>query len=113
MSYRLKKINELIKRELGKILLEEGDFGAGVLVTILQVQTTEDLKEAAVTFSVLPTEKGDGVLKNLSARIFFLQQQLNKKLKMRPVPRIRFVLNTAESESQKIEGLLEKIKQTR
>ncbi len=113
MAYRLEKINELIKRELSKILLEEGESEPGTLVTILEAQTTLDLREAAVFFSVLPTAKSERVFNNLSARIFFIQQLLNKKLRMRPVPRIRFVLNTTESESQKIDGLLEKIKQTR
>lgn len=105
MSHRLQKINELIKRELGKILFEESDFGAGILVTVLRAETTEDLKEATVTFSVLPAAQGPAVLKNLSLRLFFIQQQLNKKLKMHPVPKIRFNLNADEVESQRVDEL--------
>jgi len=111
LSYRLQKINELIKRELGKILLEEGDFGAGILVTVLRTQTTEDFKEAAVTFSVLPATKGPAVLKNLSSRLFFIQRQLNKKLKMHPVPKIRFILNVDEAESQRVDELLHNLEE--
>jgi len=111
MPHRLEKINELIKRELGRILLEEGNFSPGVLVTILAVRTGADLEEAAVTFSVLPANQCSKILANLENRIFFLQQCLNKKLRMRPVPKIRFVLDETEGESQKVETLLEKLRQ--
>ncbi len=112
MAYRLEKVNELIKRELGKILLEEGNFGSGVFVTILDVETSVDLRQAGVTFSVLPTAKGDKLLVNLNARVPFFQQLLNKKLKMRPVPKIRFVLDKTEAEGQKIETLLRNLKKS-
>lgn len=111
MSYRLEKINELIKRELAEILLKEGDFAPDVLVTVLDVQTTLDLRQAAVTFSVLPTAESTRILDNLSARIFFLQQRLNKKLKMHPVPQIKFVLNKTEAEGQRTEELLHNLKE--
>lgn len=111
MSYRLEKINELIKRELGNIFLKDIDFELGVLVTILDVETTADLRQAAVTFSVLPCGRGQKILNNLNARIFFIQQLLNKKLKMHPVPKISFVLNADEAVGQRMDVLLGKIKE--
>jgi ribosome-binding factor A len=111
MSHRLEKINELIKQELGKIFLEEEEFDPDVLVTILNVKTSQDLLQATVIFSVWPTQQGEKILKKLSRHIFHIQQILNKKIRMRPVPKICFVLNADEAESQKIETLIEAIKQ--
>ncbi len=109
-SHRLEKINELIKQELGKIIFAQEEFGPGVLVTVLYAKTSEDLKNTSIIFSVLPTEKGWIALKQLNNHIFDLQQSLNKKLRMHPVPKIRFVLNEDESKSQQIDTLLEKTK---
>lgn len=111
MAYKLAKINELIKEELSNILLREEEFGEGVLATILAVDTTEDQKEATVIFSVWPDNKGGEVQKKLNAHIWQIQQFLNKRLKIHPVPKIRFSLNTDEAESQHIEELINKTKE--
>jgi len=109
MSHRLEKINELLKHEIGRILLTEEEFGPDVLVTILKVDTAQDLRDTNITFSVLPTEKGPVILKKLNADAFNLRELLKKRLKMHPVPKIRFVLNENEAESQKVESLIKKI----
>jgi len=109
ISHRLAKINELIKQELGKIILEEEEFGPGVLVTPMAVKTSDDLLNSSVIISVFPTQKAESVIKKLTSHVFGLQQLLNKKLKMRPVPKIRFVLDDTESQYQEIDSLLNKI----
>lgn len=110
MSHRLEKVNELIKQELGQILLREEDFGQGVLVTILKVDTAQDLKTASVILSIFPSNKRQQVMKKISAHVGSLHHSLLKKLKMHPVPRLHFVLNEDEEESQKIEGILRDLK---
>ena len=109
-AHRLERINELIKQEFGKILLKEGDFEPGILVTVMAVETSEDLRHANVSLSIFPDKIAQKTMEGLNRRIFFLQQSLNKKLKMHPVPQIRFSLTRAESESEKIERLIEKTK---
>jgi len=74
MAHKLAKINELIKLELSQILLREEEFGEGVLVTVMGVDTTEDQKEATVTFSVWPDSQRTAALKKLNAHIWHLQQ---------------------------------------
>lgn len=110
MAYKLAKINELIKHELNQLLLRGEEFGEGVLVTILDVKTTEDQKEATIIFSVWPDDKKDDALKKLNAHIWHLQQGINKRLQIHPVPKIRFSINADEAQSQKIEELLQKTK---
>lgn len=109
--HRLEKINELIKQELGKIIFKEEDFGLGVLATILAAETSEDLRHCGVTVSVFPDKAAPKIMEKLQRHVYFLQQQLNQKLKMHPVPQIRFILNKTESESEKIERLIEKNKE--
>ena len=106
MSHRLEKINELLRQEVGQIILEEEEFGPGVLVTILQAQITRDRREADIIFSVLPTAKGAAIFKKLSAHAFALWQILTKRLKMNPIPHLHFILNEDETASQHVEKII-------
>ena len=110
MSKRIQRLNELIKEELGKIFLKEGDFPKGILVTITRVETSVDLSEANVWVSVLPDEETRRIVKVLNKRIYFFQQKINKTLKIKFVPKIRFLIETKTQEAARVEELLERIK---
>lgn len=110
MSHKLEKLNELLRQEMGKIILEDEEFGSGVLMTIMSARTSPDLREATLTISVLPIEESENVLKKLTTHAPHLQYRLIKQLKMHPVPKIRFTLTQAEEESQKIEKLIQRAK---
>ncbi len=112
MSNRLPRINSLIKEELAKIFLKEVDFPIGVLVTLTRVEATPNLIEAKAYVSVFPDEKADKIIETLNKGIYNIQQKINKLLKMRPVPKIRFVKEEQIEEAAKIEGLLEEIKKS-
>lgn len=110
MSKRIERVNSLIKKELGQIILREVDFPEGTMVTLTRVETTSNLIEAKVYISVLPEEKEKKALDILNKSIYDLQKLLDKKLRMRPVPKIRFVKETKTAEAAKIEGILEGLK---
>jgi ribosome-binding factor A len=50
------------------------------------------------------------VLRVLETQVYGLQQKLNKRLKMRPSPRIRFCQEKETSQAGKIEEVLEGLK---
>lgn len=110
MSQRIQKINQLIKKELSKILLKEIEFSSDVLVTITRVETLPNLTESKVLISVLPEEKLTVISEVLNKNIYFLQQKLNKRLSMRPIPRIKFSEEKKTAEAGRIEEILEKLK---
>jgi len=107
---RAEKFNELLKKELGKIVFEFLDVKPGVLVTITRVLTSPNLFTASVFVSVYPPEGAFGVMNKLNYTIYQLQQLLNKKLKVRPVPKIVFKLDKNPEEAGEIEKILEEIK---
>jgi len=110
MRDRILKVNELIKHELGQILLREVEMPKGAVVTLTRVAASGNLQEAKVYISVMPDEKGQEALKSLSQNVYDIQQVLNERLNMRPVPRIQWVLEKAGAETQHVEELLDKIK---
>ena len=107
---RIKKINELIKRELGKIILRKNNFPKSILVTLTKVETSSDLSESKVFIFVIPKVKTEEVLGEIKHQIYTLQQFLNKRLRMRPVPKIKFVSEKELENAGKIEAILDKIK---
>ncbi len=112
MSQRIQRVNQLIKEQIGQLLLKEIDFGS-ILVTITEVATAADLSQTKIKISIMPTEKGEQALRILKKNIFQLQQGLNEKLTMKTVPKIIFEIDQAEVKSKRIEeilGDLEKIK---
>jgi len=103
------RVNQLIKKELAQIILREINFPESILVTVTRVDTSANLIQAKVYVSVIPEEKLPDALEILDKSIYFLQQLLNKRLKMRPIPRIIFVQEKKTQEAARIEELLEKI----
>ena len=109
MPQRIPRVNQLLKEEINKLLLREVDFG-NILVTITNVDTSPDLRQAKVKISLLPHQKEEQVLKIIQKNIFHLQQELNKKLHLKIVPKICFEIDRAEAKAQRIEEILTKSK---
>ena len=110
MSERTLKVNELIKRELSQIILRELDFPKNVLATITRVETSPNLIQSKVYLSVLPGNQTANILKSLNKQVYFLQQKLNQRLKMRPTPKIIFLEEKETEKAGKIEEMLERLK---
>lgn len=110
MPKRIQKVNQLLKREISQILLKEVDFPKDTLVTVTRVETSVDLNQAKIFFSVMPESRFSNVLQILNHRIYNVQQILNKRLKMRPIPRIKFLEEKETLEAGKIEETLEGLK---
>jgi len=110
MNKRIEKVNSLIQEELSKILLKEVDFPQGVLVTITRCDSSPNLSEAKIYVSAMPDEKIDKVFEILDRRIYDIQQDLNRRLNMRPIPRIEFKKEEKTKKAAQVEELLEELK---
>jgi ribosome-binding factor A len=109
MSTRIDKINELVKKHVNDILLKDLSLKAGVFATISKVDTTPDLRYTRVFVSVFPEREMDYTMKTLEKEMYRIQGGLNKKLVMRPLPKIEFKLDLTESKADEIERLLKEI----
>lgn len=110
MAYRIPKVNELIKREVSQIILREIEFPKDALVTVTRVETSSDLSDGNIYISVLPENKMDKVLEGLKKQMYFIQKKFNNTVKMRPLPRLKFLAEKETREADEVEKLLEKIK---
>ena len=127
MSKRIQRLNQLIKKEVAQLILREIDWEEGgwrpkdVLVTVTRAEVTPDLKESKVYVSVMftphrtcsgagPEKNKEQILDFLNKRVFLLQKKIDKRLKMRPVPKISFVQEKSTAEAGRIEEILERLK---
>ena len=90
MSDRLKKLNDLLRDEVAKILLAELEKDDNILVTVTGADASGTLEHATIKISVFPLNKAAEVLKGIGKQIYNIQQLLNKRLAMRPIPKIKF-----------------------
>lgn len=111
MPYRKEKISDLIRDEVGKIIHENLDMDNDAVVTVMRAIVSEDLNHVRVYISVFPSQFAEDVLEKINKNIYFLQQILNKKLKIHPVPKLYFVLDATEERAAEVEKVIEKVKE--
>lgn len=104
---RLKKLNDLLRDEIGGILQKELGLDEDALVTVVRAVISPTLEHATVWISVFPESKKEAVLQKINRKIYSLQQVLNKRLTMRPVPKVRFEIDRTEEGAARIEKLID------
>ena len=104
---RNKKLNDLLRDVVAKILEEELDVEGTPLVTVMGAEVSPTGEHALIKISVLPATRINAVLEELKHRVYDIQQVVNKSLVMRPVPKIRFEIDTTEENAARIEKLID------
>jgi len=102
MVDRIQRVNSLLEHEIGKILLRDFAFSPEILVTLTRVICSSNLIEAKVYISVFPETKSAGILNALQKSVYDVQYKINRTLRQRPIPKIRFVKETEISRAGKI-----------
>lgn len=110
MNRRLEKINNLIQKVLAQLILEEFCFSREMVISLTRVETCDDLGESKIFISVIPNEERKKIVEALNKEVFFFQKELNKKLKMRPVPKIKFYEDEQPEQAETVEKILEDLK---
>jgi ribosome-binding factor A len=107
---RVPQLNQLIKKEVSHLLLKEAEFPPDILVTVTRVETSPNLRESRIFVSTMPAIKSREVLRILNRIIYKIQQKINKRIRARPVPRLKFLEEKETSQAGRIEEILEELK---
>lgn len=109
MKHRLERVCEVLKRELGVILLREIDF-APILVTISSVDVTPDLKQAHVYVSALgnPGQQRQ-VLEKLEHNRVHLQGEIAKRVTLKHTPHLFFKLDEAIERGSRVLNIMNEL----
>lgn len=109
MKHRLERVCEVLKRELGLILLREIDF-APVLVTVSSVDVTPDLKQAHVFVSALGSPgQQRHVLEKLERSRVHLQGEIAKRVSLKHTPHLFFKLDSSIERGSRILSIMDEL----
>lgn len=109
MKDRISRVNSLIKEKIAEILQKE-IFIKDVLITVQGVNTSKDLKYTRIKVSVIPFGQWEKVLKILGKQSPNLQRILNKAIKIKFVPKIKFAIDRTEEKAGRVEEILKSLK---
>ncbi len=111
MNRRVERVAELIKREMGKIMIEDFKNQEIGFVTITDVELTPDLKLAKVFFSVYgPPEKQKQTQKILEEATPFFRKEIGGRIQLRFVPQLRFCYDQTAEKAEHVFEILNKLK---
>lgn len=108
MSRRLEKVNELMRREIGTLIQRDFDF-PDTLVTVIEVEITEDLREGKVWVGVIGKMRPSQVLERLNARHGMIQSEVARRVVLRNTPRLSFRHDDSAQRGVDIVNLLDDI----
>ena len=103
--HRAERVGSVIQAELSKMILREVELTGG-LITIVEVQVDEKMEHARAHVSVIPESLEPVALRKLNMHIGEFQHALNRKMGIRPMPLISFVLDHGNENAARVEKLL-------
>ncbi len=107
MSRRLDRVNELLRREIGNVIQKDYEWH-NRLVTVSEVEVTQDLKEGKVWIGVLGGESGS-VIDKLNKDHGNIQSKIMKRVVLKSTPVLRFHHDASAVRGVEIVNLLEAV----
>ena len=106
---RVRKLAGTLREEVAAILEREIEFPDGALVTVTRIAVSPDARYAAAYLTVFGGKEKE-ILEILKKNVYHIQQLVNRRLRMRPVPKIRFAIDEEEIRREGIEKSLAELK---
>lgn len=105
---RLQKVNRLIQKELGDLLLVEAKKMPGVLISVTNVRVSADLSVAHAYLSIFPSGKSEELVSNINENVKTVRYDLGKKLRnqLRVIPELTFHIDDSLDYIENIDNLL-------
>ena len=113
MSRRVDRINGLLREEISKLLLREiKDPRLSGLLTITQVKTSSDLRNAKVYISGMGNDEANtAALQGIQSAATFLRKQLRERLRLKYVPFLTFEIDDSMETADHIFRLMDQARQ--
>ena len=110
---RIKRVNSLLKEVISDIIRDEvkNPHITGVL-TVTDVQVTDDLHYAKVLVSLISDEK-EKALEALQSAAGFIAVKASKQVRLRFFPELKFILDTSAENQARIQSVIDDIQNER
>ncbi len=108
---RVEKVQELMKQEISKIILQELKDPRIGFVTVTQVELTRDLRSAKVFVSLMGNEQQiKDCWIGLNSSLGYIRREVGQRIRLRCTPDLILQLDKSLDYSAHIQELLMKIK---
>jgi ribosome-binding factor A len=111
--YRINRVKEMLRRELSDIIQHLGDPRV-LMLTVVDVELTRDLKSAKIFISVLgePEQQAEAMAA-LQQALGFIRREVAKRVSMRQVPEFSLVYDRTTERAARVGALLNQAKAER
>ena len=101
------RVNELIRREIANIIQQKIERKSGRLISVSEVDTTPDLKNAKVSISVLGDKKAKyDAINNLRKKRCDIQSIIAKNVHLKYTPVLEFKLDEKIEAGDKVFAII-------
>lgn len=110
-NQRITRINEAIRKEISEIIRGEikDPRVSDAMISVVDVETTSDLKQAKVFISVLQESKKEGVLLGLQAASGYIRKEIARRINLRNTPELLFRLDESIEYGMKMSKVIDTI----
>lgn len=108
---RKERLQQAIKQELSKILLEDMNDERLKFVTITDVELSDDQKYLKVYFSTMPGKNSEQILQSLERVKGYVSGEVARTLRLRFAPEIKFELDNSIERGVRMVKLLEDLEE--
>ncbi|MCA9426599.1 MAG: 30S ribosome-binding factor RbfA [Candidatus Omnitrophica bacterium] len=109
---RIAQVNELLREEIGKILISETSDPVLMAMTVTEVRTSPDLSSAKVFIMCRQIGESEeiGTVENMDYAAEIVQKKIGSRIRLKKTPHLHFVVDQAEEQASRIEDLLNQVK---
>jgi ribosome-binding factor A len=108
-SFRVQRVEKELQTLLSEYFAKNLRFSA--LTSVLRVESNKELRAAKVFVSVLGSdEQRETVMERLDQEVYTIQGFLNREMRMKYVPRIRFVLDKGLDHMAHVQDVISNLK---
>ena len=106
---RIERVNGLLRNEISSLIASQvNDPRLNGLITITQVRTTSDLRNARVYVSVMGHESArQEALAGIQSSASYLRRELRHRVSLRYIPFLQFVLDDALIEADRLMRIID------
>lgn len=114
-NQRITRINEAIRKELSEIIRGEikDPRVADAMISVVDVETTSDLKQAKVFISVLQEDKKEDVILGLQAASGYIRKEIARRINLRNTPELLFKLDETIAYGMKMSKVIDSVMKDR
>jgi ribosome-binding factor A len=106
----MRRVDEAVREVLGDAVTQDLKDPRVGFVTVTEVRTSADLRQARVFVSVLGTpEEKTATLEGLASAHGILQARVARELRLKRTPTLEFTLDDTAERAAKLEALIEDV----